>query len=279
MQSRPIVQPSKPNGMANRQAVRRVALVSAAGAAVVVGFPSSGIGRQTPPSGGGGTPAGTAKAFNGGGSGYRLYATGDRILVGQTAFIARARPQVGIQGGTMGLKQMQAARENAAVATAMKSIDAKIASYQGNDPRKIPANDGTNSWMKHDKASDKFISPEGLKYKRFKDGKDASSGMPHILKHTIEHEHKFPKKDGVPNNLFKADPHNIPPLLDEAWKRKKTQTDSQSYVIDMGKDVVGTRGETHLKIVMRKRDGMEVLTAYPCHHEVPDKGCWRNRSM
>lgn len=51
--------------------------------------------------------------------------------------------------------------------------------------------------------------------------------------------------------------------------------DRQAYVVDMGREI-GTKGETHVKIVMRKEGGTEVLTAYPCNHSVKP-GCWERQ--
>ena len=263
---------ARQNGMAVSPVFRRVAMASAAGTAVAAGFPASGIGRtQSGTSGGTGGPPMSAKSSSGGGSGYRLMATGDRILVGQTAFLANARPQAGIQGGTMGLRQMQAARERASVAAAMRAVNAKVAGYEGPDPSKAPANDGRNSWMRYDAPSGKFVTPAGLRYPTYSDGSYRGAGMPHVIRHTMPSRKEH-------HTVFRAPAHQIPPLLDEAWKRRKTQPegDPRAYVVDMGREV-GTKGETHVKIVMRKEGGTEVLTAYPCNHAAKP-GCWERQA-
>lgn len=170
----------------------------------------------------------------------------------------------------MGLRQMQNARQQIAVAAAMKEVNSKIAGYQGSDLKKAPANDGANSWMKYDVVSKTFVSPAGLRYPSYKSDSFTAAGIPHIIRHTKE-------SDKPHHTVFRAQTNEIPPLLDEAWKRNKSQPigDRRAYVVDMGREV-GTKGETHLKLVMRQEKGTEILTAYPCRHDVKP-GCWERQ--
>lgn len=265
-----LVNPVVPqSGMTRTPAFRRIATAGMVGTALVatsagasVGKPSGGVQVRVPA-----TP--TSKVGETTPGRYRLLATGDNIHLGQSRFMGAIKPQANIQGGTMGLRQLRDAQSQASVARTVKALNAQVASYRSNSGT-APANDGANSWMKFDPISRKFISPAGLRYPLLKVAGYDKDGMPHVLRHTAPRD-----KDN--HTIFLAKAHEIPLLLDEAWKRPKMQReDKQAYVVDMGRPV-GTKGETHVKIVITKggtKEGTnDVLTAYPCDHS-EDGGCW-----
>lgn len=107
----------------------------------------------------------------------------------------------------------------------------------------------------YDKGSKAWTSSGGLVYGQ---GSVHGNRVKHVLAHTV----------AQPNNpkhtVFKvATPGDVIGLLDRAWAKKKgtVPNDPMSYIIDMG-EVIGTAGETKIKIVVN-RGTSEIITAYP----------------
>lgn len=82
-----------------------------------------------------------------------------------------------------------------------------------------------------------------------------------MLKHgraTLE-----PNSTKTTHSVFSADRKGILGVVDEAWinKRSSVAGDPGAYIVPMGR-VVGTSGETSIKIIVRPRTN-KIITAYP----------------
>lgn len=67
-----------------------------------------------------------------------------------------------------------------------------------------------------------------------------------------------------PHTVFNVTGEKALALVDEAWalRRKPLANDPVSFVVPMGR-IVGTNGETRVRIVVSKVGGNEITTAYP----------------
>lgn len=84
------------------------------------------------------------------------------------------------------------------------------------------------------------------------------NALNHILAHFI------PNPAKVNHTIFSIPKEKIVALIDEAWtiKGNPLVSDLRAYLIDM-KKVIGTNGETALKIIVREPGTPEIITAYP----------------
>lgn len=104
---------------------------------------------------------------------------------------------------------------------------------------------GNNLWQ----------SPGGIVY-----GYDRKFGntLNHILAHmtpnTIKKNH----------TVFNISKNNLVQLIDEAWAIKgcPLTSDPRAYIVNM-KKIIGTKGETAIRIVLKEPGTCEILTAYP----------------
>ena len=104
---------------------------------------------------------------------------------------------------------------------------------------------GNNIWQ----------SPRGLIY-----GYDKKFG--NTLNHTLAH--MTPNSLKKTHTVFSIPKDKIVQLIDDAWmlKGEPLPSDPFAYIIDM-KKCIGTRGETAIKIIVKKPGTCEILTAYP----------------
>lgn len=98
-------------------------------------------------------------------------------------------------------------------------------------------------------------SPAGIIY-----GKDRKFG------NTINHmlAHMTPNSMKKNHTVFNISKDKIMNLIDEAWvlKTEPLLSDTRAYVVDM-KRVVGTNGETAIRIVVQEPGTNKLITAYP----------------
>ncbi|MBF1264569.1 MAG: hypothetical protein HXM80_02570 [Neisseria sicca] len=64
--------------------------------------------------------------------------------------------------------------------------------------------------------------------------------------------------------MFSVSRKEVLPLIDEAWKKKgmPLANDPRTYLVDM-KRVIGTNGETKIRIVVQTKGSNQITTAYP----------------
>ncbi|MEU4561953.1 polymorphic toxin-type HINT domain-containing protein [Actinoplanes sp. NPDC023936] len=102
-----------------------------------------------------------------------------------------------------------------------------------------------------------FESPSHLLY-------GPGSAENHRILHVLDHMQ--PRPDKPVHNVFDIGDQNVFELIDEAWLRRGTAvfTDDPGnrtyYIIPMGRRI-GTKGETHILIIVKNGD--EIITAYP----------------
>lgn len=78
-------------------------------------------------------------------------------------------------------------------------------------------------------------------------------------------EHLAPNPNKANHTVFNVDNStDLLPLIDEAWLGNKIQdpNDAAAWVTDMGR-VVGTNGETKIRIIIKPGTTDEIITAYP----------------
>jgi filamentous hemagglutinin len=107
---------------------------------------------------------------------------------------------------------------------------------------------------------DSWTSKAGLIY-----GPDTSKN--NQFKNHVQHvfSHLEVNLDKVTHTVFSVNRKELLPLLDEAWNSSQKQqilNDPCAYVIDMGR-VIGTAGETKIRLVFKSPNSLEVRTAYP----------------
>ncbi|PRE37691.1 RHS repeat-associated core domain-containing protein, partial [Burkholderia cenocepacia] len=111
--------------------------------------------------------------------------------------------------------------------------------------------------LNYDKSTRSWSTPNGLIY-----GQGSRHG--NRVKHVLDHESPNPKK--TTHSVFcTCKKGGSLDLVDEAWaKRGRPLTDDPgAYVVPMGR-VVGTAGETNVRIITRPGTN-EVISAYPVH--------------
>jgi hypothetical protein len=98
-------------------------------------------------------------------------------------------------------------------------------------------------------------SPAGIIY-----GNDKKFG--NTLNHMLTHMTPNPLKKN--HTVFNVPENKIITLIDEAWilKGNPLPSDPYAYLIDM-KKIIGTQGETVIKIIVKEPGNSELLTAYP----------------
>ena len=100
------------------------------------------------------------------------------------------------------------------------------------------------------------VSPAGLVY-----GYDPK--FVNRIDHVLAHTQVDPTKNV--HSVFSAQGDGALALVDQAWKQRglPLANDPQSFVVPMGQQVVGTAGETSIKIVVKSPGSNEIITAYP----------------
>ena len=109
--------------------------------------------------------------------------------------------------------------------------------------------------LSYDKVNKVWTTPAGLDYGLHrKDG----NRIKHVLKHTV------PNIDKRLHTVFSVSRKEVLPLIDEAWKKKgmPLANDPRTYLVDM-KRVIGTNGETKIRIVVQTKGSNQITTAYP----------------
>lgn len=98
-------------------------------------------------------------------------------------------------------------------------------------------------------------SPAGIIY-----GNDKKFG--NTLNHMLAHMAFDPTKKV--HTVFSVPKNKIVELIDEAWmlKGNPLPSDPSAYLVDM-KKIIGTQGETTIRIIVKKPGTSELLTAYP----------------
>ena len=108
--------------------------------------------------------------------------------------------------------------------------------------------------LTYDKINKVWTTPAGLDY-----GLDLKHGnrIKHVLAHTI------PNPNKPVHSVFSVSRKEVLPLVDEAWKIKGNPlpNDPSVYLVDMKKPI-GTKGETKVRIVVRKGTN-KIISAYP----------------
>lgn len=104
---------------------------------------------------------------------------------------------------------------------------------------------GNNRWQ----------SPAGILYV---EDKKFGNTLNHVLAHLIAD----PTKKN--HTVFNVPKESIIELIDEAWmlKGNALPLDPRAYIVDM-KRIIGTNGETGIRIVLTEPGTVELLTAYP----------------
>ncbi|MDJ0757038.1 MAG: polymorphic toxin-type HINT domain-containing protein [Ardenticatenaceae bacterium] len=115
---------------------------------------------------------------------------------------------------------------------------------------------GDGNWLVHNSGPCDWVSPGGLIY-------TPTGAEGNRVLHVFEHLAPNP---GKPNHtVFNVDNStDLLPLIDEAWLGNKIQdpADATAWVTEMGR-VVGTNGETKIRIIIRPGTTNEIITAYP----------------
>ncbi|WP_229803904.1 DUF637 domain-containing protein, partial [Halomonas qijiaojingensis] len=108
--------------------------------------------------------------------------------------------------------------------------------------------------LTYDAASQSWTSPAGLIY-----GQGSKHG--NRVKHVLDHAAPNPNKRT--HSVFNVDRNEILGVVDEAWTKRGSPlpNDPGAFIVPMGR-VVGTAGETSVKIVVRPNTN-EVITAFP----------------
>lgn len=109
--------------------------------------------------------------------------------------------------------------------------------------------------LTYDKVNKVWMTPAGLDYGLHrKDG----NRIKHVLKHTV------PNSNKAVHTVFSVSRKEVLPLIDEAWKKKGAPlpNDSSAYVVEMGR-VIGTNGETKIRIAVEKKGSNRIASAYP----------------
>ena len=80
----------------------------------------------------------------------------------------------------------------------------------------------------------------------------------HVLKHTV------PNSQKSVHTVFSVSRKEVLPLIDEAWKKRGNPlpNDPAAYIVDMGR-VIGTNGETKIRIVIETKGSNRIASAYP----------------
>ncbi|RWU03844.1 hypothetical protein [Pseudodesulfovibrio sp. S3] len=109
--------------------------------------------------------------------------------------------------------------------------------------------------LSYDKSTGTWKSPAGLVY-----GDDPNFG--NRIKHVLAHGESNPKK--AQHSVFNVEKHEILGLVDEAWKMKgNPRTEGAVHIFEPNMNkVVGTNGETSIRIVVRKGT-CEIISSYP----------------
>ena len=102
---------------------------------------------------------------------------------------------------------------------------------------------------------DAWKSPGGIIY-----GYDRKFG--NALNHILSHMTSNPTK--INHTVFSISKDQIVALIDEAWAMRGNHlvVDPRAHIIDM-KRVIGTKGETAIRIIVRESGASEIITAYP----------------
>ncbi|UWU23051.1 hemagglutinin repeat-containing protein [Rhizobium sp. CB3060] len=100
------------------------------------------------------------------------------------------------------------------------------------------------------------VSPAGLVY-----GTDPK--FVNRIDHVLAHTQADPTKQV--HSVFNVQGEDALTLVDQAWTQRGSPlaNDPQSFVVPMGQKVVGTAGETSIKIVVKSPGSNEIITAYP----------------
>jgi len=108
--------------------------------------------------------------------------------------------------------------------------------------------------LTYNKETKSWTSSGGLEYTQ---GSVHGNRVKHVLDHTK------PNPNKPTHSVFNVDKTKLLELVDEAWSKKGTHVpgDSGAYIIPMGR-IVGTEGETAIKIVVRPGTN-KVITSYP----------------
>jgi hypothetical protein len=105
---------------------------------------------------------------------------------------------------------------------------------------------------------DRWLSKAGLIY-----GADPKYG--NRVRHVLSHGELDPSRPDL--SIFAVPRNRILELIDEAWAKRPRQPlpdvdGNDAYLIPMGK-VIGTKGETVMKIVIEKGSDNRIITAHP----------------
>jgi hypothetical protein len=101
-------------------------------------------------------------------------------------------------------------------------------------------------------------SAEGIIYKKQVQGRENS--LRHILRHASPGSTK--------PSVFAGNPRDVPSLIDKAWKKRGAPLPPEPgklydvFIVDMGAKIVGTKGETKIRIIMEP-NSTNIVTAYP----------------
>ena len=108
-----------------------------------------------------------------------------------------------------------------------------------------------------DESAQAWKSPAGLIYGF---GSKHGNRIKHILQHLVENPNK------PIHSVFSVSRSNLYPLLDDAWKMRKSHiihptSNNWNYVVDLGR-TIGTKGESKVLISVKPLTS-EVITAHP----------------
>ncbi|MFJ7282253.1 hemagglutinin repeat-containing protein [Pseudomonas sp. NPDC099000] len=108
--------------------------------------------------------------------------------------------------------------------------------------------------LSYDKNTRTWSTPAGLDYG---EGSEQGNRVKHVLEHSV------PNPNKRKHSVFSMDRKDILGVVDEAWIKKGNPVvgDPGAYIVPMSR-VVGTAGETNIKIVVRPGTSI-VITAYP----------------
>lgn len=115
--------------------------------------------------------------------------------------------------------------------------------------------DGTGEWI----SQTAWKSPSGLVYDAAPVNRQGHR-LTHLFTHTIDME----RAGGQIHNIFSVERGELLPLIDRAWTNRPpvNPDDPGGFIIDMGTEVVGTRGEKKILIAINPEDG-KFLSARP----------------